>query len=47
MDQLAGLLPPGPALEFVKRLPRRMSRKELIPYLEALVVLMQAEECRR
>ncbi|MFY9716471.1 MAG: hypothetical protein WAK40_00840, partial [Thermoplasmata archaeon] len=33
--------------EFVRGLPRRSTREELIAYLEALVRLMQVEERRR
>jgi len=44
LDRMARLLPAGTALQFVKRLPRRTSREELFAYLEALVMLLRAEE---
>ena len=47
LDRLTRLLPAGTALEFVKKLPRRTSRDELFAYLEALVMLIHAEERRR
>lgn len=47
LDRLARVIPVGAALEFVRGLPRRSTREELIAYLEALVRLMQVEERRR
>lgn len=44
LDRLVMLLPAGTAHEFVRRLPRRASREELFAYLEALTLLIQAEE---
>ncbi len=42
LDRLSGLLPPGPAREFVRGLPRRCTRAELLVDLEAVVRLLLA-----
>lgn len=47
LDRLAELLPVGAAREFVRGLPRRLGREELLASLEALVRLMQVELSRR
>jgi len=44
LDALLDLLPPGPAREFVRGLPHRARREELIASLEALVRLLQLSE---
>ena len=43
LDRLAQLLPAGAAREFVRDLPRRLGREEMLVCLEALVRLMQAD----
>lgn len=48
LDRLARALPAGAALEFVRGLPRRTTKEELLADLEALVrLLQQAEGGRR
>lgn len=47
LDWLVQSLPRGAAREFVRRLPRRTGREELLADLEALVRLLQVEEGRR
>jgi hypothetical protein len=47
LDHLIRLLPPGGAHEFVRGLPRRVTKEELLADLEALVRLLQVEELRR
>ena len=45
LDRLLELLPAGPAREFVRSLPRRADKWELLSNLEALVRLLQSREC--
>jgi hypothetical protein len=47
LDRVVQLVPPGAAREFVRGLPRRVDREELLACLEALVRLMQVEQSRR
>jgi hypothetical protein len=45
LDRLVELLPAGAAREFVRGLPRRADKWELLSNLEALVRLLQSREC--
>jgi hypothetical protein len=44
LDRLLELLPPGAAREFVRGLPRRAGREEVLANLEALVRVLQIWE---
>ena len=46
LDRLMRLLRPGAAREFVRELPRRVDREQLLASLEALVRLLQVAEHR-